>query len=467
MEAVKNGMEEPIGKNKKIAAGIVIFICTLFAIYFGMAKYFMNHFYFGSEINRINVSGKTIEDAKKLVTSELLNYTLNLKERKGTSEQIKAGDIGLKYNLDKELKKFKDNQSSFKWISGLFTAKYSKMTAELSFNEGLLRKRIDKLSCFDSSNVTEPENPSFRYVNTNYVIVKEVKGNKVNKDVLYSHIVDSILKRKSEINLESAGCYIEPQYNSKSKEVMKVRDMLNKYVSTKITYTFGEYKEIIDGSIINKWLKTDGNLNITIDDGKVKEYVVSLSNTYNTVGKARRFITSSRNIISIGGGDYGWSIDIAKEAQNLIKAVKEGLTVTKKPAYIQTAFSMNGNDIGNTYVEIDLSKQHLWYYRNGSLIVQGDVVTGNVSSNHATPCGIYRLKYKLRNTILRGPGYASPVTFWMPFNGGLGIHDAGWRNSFGGNIYKTDGSHGCINCPFNVAKSVFNNIETGTPVICY
>jgi hypothetical protein len=467
VEAVKNGTEEQIGKNKKIAAGITILICTLFAIYFGMAEYFMNHFYFGSEINRINVSGKTIEDAKKLVTSELKSYTLNLKERKGTSEQIKADDIGLKYNLDEELKKFKDNQNSFKWISGLFTAKYSKMTAELSFNEKLLRKRIDKLSCFDSSNITEPKNPGFRYVNNNYVIVKEVNGNKVNKDVLYSHIVDSILKRKSEINLESAGCYIEPQYNSKSKEIMKVRDVLNKYVSTKITYTFGEYKEILDGSIINKWLKIDRNLSITIDDGKLKEYVVSLSNAYNTIGKARRFTTSSGNAISIGGGDYGRSIDIAKETQYLIKAIKEGQTVTKKPAYIQTAFSMNGNDIGNTYVEIDLTKQHLWYYKNGSLIVQGDVVTGNVNSNHATPRGIYRLKYKLRNTILRGPGYAAPVTFWMPFNGGIGIHDAGWRSVFGGNIYKTDGSHGCINCPYNVAKSVFNNIETGTPVICY
>jgi lipoprotein-anchoring transpeptidase ErfK/SrfK len=55
----------------------------------------------------------------------------------------------------------------------------------------------------------------------------------------------------------------------------------------------------------------------------------------------------------------------------------------------------------------------------------------------------------------------------MPFNGGIGIHDATWRRKFGGDIYKRDGSHGCINCPLSLAKTIYENIDVGTPIICY
>ena len=135
----------------------------------------------------------------------------------------------------------------------------------------------------------------------------------------------------------------------------------------------------------------------------------------SSLSKERNFVSSSGNTINVGGGDYGWSINKAKETQALITAIKEGQAISKEPAYIQTALSHGYNDIGNTYVEIDLTNQHLWFYKNGSLIAQGDVVTGNVSANHTTPGGIYKLKYKQKDAVLRGVDYAAPVTFWMPF----------------------------------------------------
>ena len=341
------------------------------------------------------------------------------------------------------------------------------MIEGVKYDKKLLKERVDKLSCFDSSNIIEPKNPSFKYTDNGYVIVDEVDGNKVNKDILYDHVSDAILKEETTIDLESINCYVKPQYTSNSQKIIGIKNMLNKYVFSKITYTFGEHKELLDGSTINKWLTVDENLKVTFDEKEVKNYIDVLSNNYNTIGKRRNFVSSSGNTINIGGGDYGWSINSAKETQALITAIKEGQTITKEPAYNQTALSHGNNDIGNTYVEIDLTKQHLWFYKNGSLIAQGDVVTGNVSANHATPGGIYKLKYKERNAVLRGPGYAAPVTFWMPFNGGIGIHDASWRSEFGGNIYKTDGSHGCINSPYYLAKAIFDNIEAGIPVVCY
>ena len=114
-----------------------------------------------------------------------------------------------------------------------------------------------------------------------------------------------------------------------------------------------------------------------------------------------------------------------------------------------------------------MSKQHLWYYKNGQLIVEGDIVTGNESKKWGTPQGTYRLKYKEKDATLRGEGYSSKVSYWMPFNGGIGLHDATWRNTFGGEIYKTSGSHGCVNLPPAVAEKIFNNIDANTPVVCY
>lgn len=466
-ESVEKSIEKSIEKRKKIVIGTIISLCILLIIYFGMTRYFMNHFYFGSEINSISVSGKSVEDAKIETTAKLRDYVLNLKERGGKSEQIKANDIGLKYSSYEEFEKLKGRQNSFKWILAFFTDEDCKMTVELSFDEKLLKKQIDKLSCFKDSNIIEPKNPSFKYVDNNYQIVDEVQGNKLDKEVLYSRVAASILNGEAEIDLESVGCYINPKYNSKSTKIIKVRDTLNKYVSSKIIYIFRNRKETLDGTIINKWIIVDKNFKVTFDEEKIKNYIEVLSKTYNTIGKTRKFVTSSGKTINIGGGDYGWSIDKTKETQNLIKDIKQGKTITKEPVYSQTAFSHVDNDIGNTYVEIDLEKQYLWFYKNGSLIVQGDVVTGNVSRNHSTPKGIYRLKYKQRDAILRGIGYASYVTFWMPFNRGIGIHDAGWRSAFGGSIYLTNGSHGCVNSPYNLAKTIFNNIEKGTPVICY
>ena len=106
-------------------------------------------------------------------------------------------------------------------------------------------------------------------------------------------------------------------------------------------------------------------------------------------------------------------------------------------------------------------------YKKGEKIVDTPIVSGCVSWGCSTPTGVYSLTYKTRNATLRGPGYATPVSYWMPFNGDIGMHDATWRSSFGGTIYKWDGSHGCINMPLNAVKQVYENIEDTMPIIVW
>ena len=466
--AVEKSIVKPIKKHKKNVKGIIILICTLLVIYFGMAIYFMNHFYFGSAINCINVSGKIVEDVNEQMASELQTYKLNIKERGGKNEQIRGDKIGLKYDTDGQFKNFKDKQNPYKWISSVFSSKASKMIEGVKYDKDLLKKQVDSLSCFASSKVTEPKNPSFKYTDNAYVIVGEVAGNKVNKDILYKQVTAALLKGETTIDLDSGNCYVKPQYDSSSKKIVDTKNVLNKYVSSKITYTFGDAKELLDGSTINKFLVVDKNSEVAFDEKKVRNYMDVLSSKYNTIGKRRDFVATSGKKMNIATGDYGWAINKTMETKDLISIIKEGKTIAKEPSYTQTALFHGSDDMGNTYVELDLTSQHLWFYKNGSVITQGDVVTGGAGSAETkTPAGIYKLKYKEKDATLKGQGYASPVKFWMPFNGGIGIHDASWRKTFGGKIYLAKGSHGCVNSPYELAKAVFENIEPGTPVVCY
>lgn len=452
--------------HSKVILGGVISLCSLMAIYLGVSLYCINHFNFGSTINGIDVSGRTVEEAENKLSSEINKYTLTLDERGNKTEEIKAADIGLKYDSGK-IKELKEKQNPFTWISTLFKKNDFDTEQIVSYDDELLNKTIDKLNCLNNSKIENPQSASFTYVDGKYQIVNEVLGEKVNKNALHDALGKAILNVQPNIDLNSNDCYEKPKYTSESLEVIDTKETLDKYVSTTITYKSDDKKEVVDGSTINKWISVNDKLEITFDEAKVRNYVYKISSMYNTFENTRNFVTTSKKAIQVSGGNYGWIVNNGKEAKELIDAVKNGQDITKEPAFSQTAKSKGSNDVGNTYVEIDMTKQHLWFYKNGALVVEGDVVTGNASTNTLTPAGTYVLNYKERNAKLVGEDYVSPVEYWMPFNGNIGIHDASWRDEFGKQIYMTNGSHGCINSPYGLAKTIYENIDAGTPIVCY
>ncbi|AWH78600.1 L,D-transpeptidase family protein [Clostridioides difficile] len=465
----KEVKQESGQKNLKFKIAIVVGV--LFVAYIGMAIFFRNHFYFGTTINGVKASGKTVEQVNDLLTSSTNSYTLNLEERNNKKEQIKAKDIDLKFTPDDKVQKIKDSQSAIGWIGGIFKSKEYNNMVNLSYNKDLLEKRFNALSCFDSKNVVEPKSAYPKYDSTKnaYVIVPEVLGNKVKKDDFYKLVQNSINSGNTSISLDESKVYEAPNNTKDSEKLKQAIKTLDKYVGVVVTYDFSDRKETLDGSEINKWLKVDSekNYDITFDNDAMVEYTRGLSKKYSTFGDSRPFKTATGKDITISGGIYGWLIDKKKEAEALVDVVKAGKNVTREPIYIQKAVSRNRDDIGNTYVEISLSGQHMWFFKNGEMLVSTDVVTGDLARGFATPSGIYPLNYKARNVSLTGQGYSSPVSYWLPFNGNIGIHDATWRNSFGGGIYKSSGSHGCVNTPFSKAKKIYENIEPGTPIILY
>ncbi len=146
-------------------------------------------------------------------------------------------------------------------------------------------------------------------------------------------------------------------------------------------------------------------------------------------------------------------------------------------SYSHKAKGTSDNDLGDVYVEISIDRQTMWCYKNGQLVVETPVVTGDISKEgRATPKnGCWPIFWKTTEYTMKGPKdangqpeYTAFVHYWMPFNGGVGIHDLASRgNNFGGDIYKTNGSHGCINTPLEAAKTIYETVSVGTPVIVY
>lgn len=462
-------VEKNIKKSTKATVIIVstIVLAILLFIYVGIALFFTNRFYLQSYINGINVSGKTIKQVEKVMVDGG-EYSLILEGRNKEKDIINGEDISFHYEIGDQIKEARSRQNSFLWVIGLFKKSNLNIDFKANYDEGALKKIFNNLNCIQPNNMEEPKSSALEYKNGKYSIIDEVKGNKVKVDKLYEEVVKALGAMVKSLNLDTIECYENPKFVSTSKEVVEAQKLMNKYVSSQITYTRGDKTvAVLNGEEIHKWLSIDEDFKVIFHEENITDFILALDDSYDTVGKARQFVTTGGSTIEVSGGDYGWIMDNASEIEEVKSLIKEGSIVTREPNYLQSGLTFDSDDIGNTYVEIDLTNQYLWFYVNGGLITEGSIVSGNANTQYATPIGVYNLDYKQLNAVLRGPGYACPVSYWMPFNGDIGIHDATWRSSFGGQIYKGDGSHGCINASYSLAKAIFENITEGTPVICY
>ena len=140
--------------------------------------------------------------------------------------------------------------------------------------------------------------------------------------------------------------------------------------------------------------------------------------------------------------------------------------------YEQTAVQRNKeDDIGSTYVEVDYTNQHMWYYKEGKVVFDTDFVSGDITKakDMGSPDGIFKVNSKSVNYVMRRPEYVTKAKFFIQFASNIGFHDADdWRHGqYGGNIYRGNGSHGCINVSLKSAEWLYNNLPEGTPVVAF
>ncbi|MCF0149232.1 MAG: peptidoglycan binding domain-containing protein [Clostridium sp.] len=452
-------------KNKALGK-IFIFLCSITLLYLLSSVFFINHFFINTKVNGVDLSLKNHNVANETFYNSINEYNIKIIGRDGRSATINGKDIGIVFNKKDIRSEIKKQQISIMWGSALINKKEYFIEGLIEYDKVKLDSIIDSLDIL-TKNIENPVNVGFNYLDGIYVIEPEVYGNKIDKDKFKELLIEAIYKGNREFNVNEEGCYEEPLFTTVSEKTMETEELLNKYVSTKVTYLFGENKEVLDADTIKNWLSINENLDVVLDEKALSEYITSLCNKYNTIGITRNFKTSTGKTVEVKGGYYGWKINSTAEKKLLNEYIKLGANIEKEPIYSQEAVYRDKDDVGNTYVEINISRQYMWFYKEGKVIAEGGVVTGDPRKGYSTLTGTYMINYKQKNAVLRGPGYEANVNYWMPFNGNIGIHDASWRSSFGYNIYQSDGTHGCVNSPLSLAKKIFENIEAGTPVICY
>ena len=463
--------EKNAGRKIAVAVGGAVLTAAVAAgaVYVGMGQKYKRVYFPNTTINGLDVSGLTPDEVKKQITDETSGYTMTLQERGGENEAIRGSDIDLHPEFDGTLEKILENQSPLAW--GFHIGRYVDYTIDTMavFDDAKLSAVVSGLKCLTPEKAVAPQNAYIsNYISgTGYEIVPEEQGASPDPQLLSDAVKNAILNFQENLSLEDAQVYEKPQITAESEALNAELAAWNKYVHTTVTYRFGSRNEVLDGEKIHTWLVSDGQGGVSLDESKIGEYVSWLAQTYNTAYKPKSLKTSYGQTVTISKSVYGWKINQKEETEALKQLLLSCESQEREPVYSQTAAVHDENDYGNTYVEINLTAQHLFFYKEGKLVIESDFVSGNESRGWSTPAGAYPLTYKQRNATLKGQNYATPVSYWMPFNGGIGMHDAYWRSSFGGKIYKTNGSHGCINLPPAVAKTVYENISAGMPVLCY
>ena len=433
-----------------------------------------HRFVVGTIINGVPVSGMTTADAEAYIEGYFNGgYTLEIEDTEGVREAITDTSIGYTVDVTGDLEAILKEENDGGRVSGPGVEHRYTVDAELKYDEAALRALLENMAFVKNASPTSDAYITPYEEGKAFSIVPEVQGTEIDMDKLMAAVKDALNSQTRLLKVENLDCYKTIQVTADNADLNQMCANLNRYKDINITYLFGDQQEILPGLEAVKWIDGVSGSTVQVNQQKVAEYVKYLADKYDTYGKPHTFTSTSGRQVSVNG-DYGWQINQAEEAVALTRMVQNGTNQTREPAYSRTAASRTGNDFGTTYVEVDMGLQHIYMYENGTLIAEAPIVTGNVAKGWTTPEGLYTLYYKERDRVLRGPkradgtySYESPVSYWMPFNGGIGLHDASWRGKFGGEIYKNNGSHGCINIPPKTAAVIYEHVYKGIPILCF
>lgn len=446
-----------------LSLAVLLVLGTIFLV---RANHYKTHFFPGTVMSGVDVSELTEEEATDKVSRFVADYLLTIYARDDQKYYIEGPTIGYAYVPNGEIGQILEQQDEYDWMKQVKESKEQEIELSTTFDAQRLEVALADLECMQPDQMIAPEDAKIAWVDDGYQLVPEVMGTTLDFDQVLTLVTTAV--ENGDTSVELYDSYIDPVIRSDDAQLNACMDTIETYYGTSITYTFGDEEPYeLTNEMIQSWLTVDEDYQVSVNDEKVTNFVQQMASTYNTYGDVREFKTSLGDKVKIGGGDYGWVIDKEKEKAQIYEDLTKGGHIEREPVYSQTAKEYGTYDIGSTYVEIDYTNQHLWYYEKGELMIDTDIVTGNLNRWNGSPDGVFKIVYKQRDATLVGEGYSSPVKYFMPFAYNVGIHDASWRNKFGDQIYLTAGSHGCINVPPKVAEKLYEVLAVDTPVVAY
>lgn len=453
----------------------VIFV-TLISLYLLAAYRYRDGFSYNTQINGIFCTGKDVETVNNELSAKYEYSELTVISDYGNPERIKLKDIDFSIDFTDSLNRIIENQNYLLWFLNVFentNEKYLEPVIEYDkdkLRESLLQLEIVKNYCADRSQTVE-----IRFSPTEGYYLFEDVTPLIDFEAVYSLIEEAIENGNTEVTI------LDDAFSERPLEADMVNSYsewneINPFFEEKIVYDMGAEKIPINVSILSRFVTFDDTKgkflrnedgSVYVDKALVEYYIDSLCDMYDTYKKKREYTTAKGDKKEIDKVYYGTLINRNVEKEYLYDAVINGKCETHVPTYIREGYVRGLNDIGPNFVEIDLTNQVLYIYLDNKLDFTTDIVTGRPSAGDATPAMVCNIIKKRTNVVLRGEGYRSPVKYWMPIHGGIGIHDASWQKAFGSDRYLRYGSHGCINVSLEDAATIYEKVSEGMPVIVY
>lgn len=474
-----DGKKRRPGKPVFAAALTVMFL--LAACYLGIAFFYRTHFLPNTSINGAACGNLNAASVTRLIDAQILDYSLAVTGRDyATGEAgtllgtIRAEDIELTYaDTAGAVEHLLKEQNQFLWPAAYLGRKqesYS-LVQGVTFSEEKLKETVEAWDACQKKNMTPPEDAyigSYSDEINGYEIVFEQPGTELDMGKTIQCITEKLNTHEATVDLEEMLCYTEANVKGTDKELADAVEKANTWLSTRVLYDWNGNEVLLDGETLRDWVTIEEG-EPKLDEDAVAGFVKRQAKEFDTYGKRKKFTTALGVELSLKSPNYGWKTDVEAETEELLQLIYQGGDVEKEPNYSARGQEKGVNDVGNSYIEADLTHQHLYVHQDGAVVLETDFVSGKMNSTPGcvTPEGIFGLSYKTTNAVLRGADYETPVNYWMPFFGNYGMHDATWRANFGGTIYIEHGSHGCINLPLSAASQIYEYVFKGSPVVCY
>ncbi len=494
--AEQNAVDNTKPKSKKTMWIVLGLAASLLIIaYFTGYIYFSGHFYQDVAINGVNVSGMNKELAKQTLDNFYKDYVLTIETIDGNQITIDGKDISMQISLRDEFNVCLKKQQAYLWFVNMFSPHEFEIGADAKWEDSALSDIFNEMKMLDKKVMVAPKDAFVGVEDGKFTIVKEVLGSTIDRDKFEAAVRDSLSSVMASLVMMEAGCYDLPDIYDTDEELKEELELKNEYAQSEVKLQLDDITlepgmELYDEVLEKK------NDSYEVSQKLVRKYVQSLAKEYNTLDSDRTFTTSFNDkTVKVYGSAFGYELNEEETEKVLYKALTSGKPSTVDVVFDSKGYTLDGeNDIGDTYIEVNLSEQKVIAYKNGKKLAEGDCVSGKEAAGHGTCIGLYAIQDKLSPTVLRGEKkpvtktvtkkkgkkkvkvqettyeyeYESPVTFWMQFNGGIGLHDAaGWRSTYGGSIYYYSGSHGCVNLPYSLAETLYKNYDIGDPVVVY
>lgn len=413
-----------------------------------------------AEVNELLCETNQIASANVTIGDK--NFDVNLEK------------IGFSIDYSEPVNRLFESTKTSGWMSGIghedkgFTAAPS-----YDFDNDELNK-ITK--SWKISSIGGPHKVTYDLDENEGFVLFDGKGSIYSEEMVTESVAEELKLGNNSIAVGQE-CIMEPTYTADEQSLFSLAEKVDGFqnlifVFKLDTETVTLSKTNLAGMLVKdeKGMPAlDESGNVYFTEESVYDGLYEALSPYNTY-RNHTFTTHDGKQVYLDFGNYGNEIDIKAEAQLLYEAMAEGETnYSSTPEYKNKALYAGADDIGPTYVEVDVDGQTLYYFENGKLRLTSDIVTGNKGRHYDTPEGVYAVFYKQRNRTLVGETYRSFVQYWIEFYPHYGLHDASWRKAgaFGGDIYLTNGSHGCVNMPTEKVAECYDIIEKGTPVIVY